>query len=469
MAEKIRVHDTDSFIKKGNIMHFNRYDYSKVKYENYSTPVIIICNNHKSGPKEFTMTPMAHFKGHGCDCYNPKVPNLEKTITESKVLYGDRFDYSKMTEYKKINDKTTIICNKHMEEFIVSVKQLKSGGCTGCKSCTKENRAAGRAKKNITIDIAAPDIAAQWHPTMNGDKKPSDFTRGSNQYAYWLCNVCGHHWHAMINSRVGNGRGCANCDGKVITRENSLGGKNPDAVRLWNYEKNTVDLYSIAPNTKLRVHFICDKEKCNHYEFTMTSLKFNHHGQRCPACAGKVPIPGKALMDIYPGLANFWSPKNEYTGYDLMPFSRKKIILHCNECKYEWDTKPADIRRGFACPKCNPSGVGYSRVAIEWLERIMKYENIHIRHAANGGEYKLPGLGTYVDGYCAESNTVYEFHGTFWHGHPNYYNAEDINRVTGKTHGEAYQNTLDREQRIRDAGYRLIVVWEFEYNTARQG
>lgn len=37
----------------------------------------------------------------------------------------------------------------------------------------------------------------------------------------------------------------------------------------------------------------------------------------------------------------------------------------------------------------------------------MKKENIFIQHATNGGEFYIPNTGK-VDGYCKETNMVYE-------------------------------------------------------------
>ena len=65
-----------------------------------------------------------------------------------------------------------------------------------------------------------------------------------------------------------------------------------------------------------------------------------------------------------------------------------------------------------------------------------------------------------ADAYVPETNTVYEFHGKFWHGCPKYFNKNDINPMTKTTYGELYKKTLDRENLIKNAGYELIVKWE---------
>ena len=38
-----------------------------------------------------------------------------------------------------------------------------------------------------------------------------------------------------------------------------------------------------------------------------------------------------------------------------------------------------------------------------------------------------------------------------------------INAKNTKTFGELYQKTLEREQLIRDLGYNLVVMWEYDW------
>lgn len=51
----------------------------------------------------------------------------------------------------------------------------------------------------------------------------------------------------------------------------------------------------------------------------------------------------------------------------------------------------------------------YSNEAIRWLDYVAFSEGILIQHALNGsGEKKIAGIS--VDGFCAATNTVYQFH-----------------------------------------------------------
>ena len=56
---------TAEFIKKARIVHGDRYDYSKVKYVNANSKVIITCSKHG----EFEQAVKHHASGIGCpDC-----------------------------------------------------------------------------------------------------------------------------------------------------------------------------------------------------------------------------------------------------------------------------------------------------------------------------------------------------------------------------------------------------------------
>ena len=52
----------EEFVSKADKVHFNKYNYFKVKYTNNSTKVCIICPEHG----EFWQTPANHLYGQGC-------------------------------------------------------------------------------------------------------------------------------------------------------------------------------------------------------------------------------------------------------------------------------------------------------------------------------------------------------------------------------------------------------------------
>lgn len=114
--------------------------------------------------------------------------------------------------------------------------------------------------------------------------------------------------------------------------------------------------------------------------------------------------------------------------------------------------------------KVNPYGFSYK--AIQWLEAIMKEQNIFIQHARNIGEYKIPNTKITVDGFCPKTNTVYEFYGDLYHGNPQKYQSNN-KTFFYKTAGELYQRTIERENMIKEMGYNLIVIWEKDWTVER--
>ena len=75
----------------------------------------------------------------------------------------------------------------------------------------------------------------------------------------------------------------------------------------------------------------------------------------------------------------------------------------------------------------------FRKMSIMWLNYMSNGNSI--KHAVNGLEKKLTiGDKTYkVDGFCKETNTIYEFYGCFWHGCLNCYKPNIINSKNQKT------------------------------------
>jgi hypothetical protein len=86
--------------------------------------------------------------------------------------------------------------------------------------------------------------------------------------------------------------------------------------------------------------------------------------------------------------------------------------------------------------------VNYSKKAIMWLLRKGQTVGNKILHARTGRQFRLPELPHLsVDGYCAETKTVYEFLGCFWHGHT-CLPFRDVPTMGGDTLCERYEKTM---------------------------
>jgi hypothetical protein len=85
-------------------------------------------------------------------------------------------------------------------------------------------------------------------------------------------------------------------------------------------------------------------------------------------------------------------------------------------------------------------------------------DGVSIKNARNGREYGLLELPHFsVDGYCAETNTVYKFFGCYFHGctcQP----FRDVITTNGDTLAARYEQTMLRLEQITRAGYQVKVL-----------
>ena len=89
----------------------------------------------------------------------------------------------------------------------------------------------------------------------------------------------------------------------------------------------------------------------------------------------------------------------------------------------------------------------YSKQAIQWIEHEIKENGHHIRHAENSPHQEFT-IGNYsVDGYCQETNTIYEMYGCHYHGHE----CKNYDPVK-------WQKTMDREEDLREKGYNVVSI-----------
>lgn len=79
----------EEFISRARQIHGWKYDYSKIKYVNSETKVLIICPEHG----EFYQTPHSHLKGYGCTKCNES--QLEREIRTSLEKNNIQYTYEK--------------------------------------------------------------------------------------------------------------------------------------------------------------------------------------------------------------------------------------------------------------------------------------------------------------------------------------------------------------------------------------
>lgn len=136
----LKKRDSESFIEKAISVHGNRYDYSKTKYVNKRSKVIITCKIHG----DFEQAANNHLRGQGCPLCGKKYASeyrkndFSHFIKESTNRFGEKYSFPYIEkEYENSHSKITIKCNDCGTEFEkIACDHLTSpqGGCPSCFS-----------------------------------------------------------------------------------------------------------------------------------------------------------------------------------------------------------------------------------------------------------------------------------------------------------------------------------------------
>ena len=225
-----------------------------------------------------------------------------------------------------------------------------------------------------TIDVTHPEVAAQWHPTLNGDLKPSDVTAGCNKKMWWKCpkkcpEGCEHVWEASLNNRC-KGRGCPYCaQKKVSCKHISIVFTHPDIAAQWHPTKNNnLQPDNYTSGCGLKVWWLCSNS-CSYgcpHEWEASIDNRCGKGKACPYCSNP---PNKicthsSIMFTHADIAKEWHPTKNNSIVSLYSAgSNKKVWWLCSKscsqgCLHEWEASIND-RCGVnknGCPYCSHKG-----------------------------------------------------------------------------------------------------------------
>lgn len=307
-----------------------------------------------------------------------------------------------------------------------------------CPCCSK------RLCPHNNLTVTHPELCKLWSPINK--LGPENYTYGSRVQIWWIClDGCECHIYNMgIYTKV-TGANCSFCKHKNPCKHNNLQVLYPEISNEWDPNNDNIP-NDYLPYSHETVSWVCSTNNKHKWPAKIKSRTLGKHG--CPFCnSGKVSDEYNLLTDN-PELCKEWDyEKNDTRPEDHSPHTHIKVWWKCNNNKsHSW---PAAIghrnkKNSNGCPDCSK---GSSKMCLDWLSYIMKKNDIKIQDSNNGGEFKIKDIG-YVDGFCFETNTVYEFHGDFWHGNPNIYPPEKEHPMNGKLYGDLYTKTIERDKLI---------------------
>lgn len=201
----------EQFIQKANIVHKNKYDYSKVEYINNSTKVCVICPVHG----EFWQSPNKHLQGRGCPKCGQLNGNKKKSFTqeefENKANIIHNFKYIYSNDYINDSTKIKITCPIHGDFFQTPYHHLRGQGCPKCAIEKNSNRQK----------MSQEEFVLKANAIHNGkyDYNKSKYLTYKKNLLI-ICPEHGEFWQSP-DSHL-HGHGCPKCGNQISNGEEEI-------------------------------------------------------------------------------------------------------------------------------------------------------------------------------------------------------------------------------------------------------
>jgi len=159
------------------------------------------------------------------------------------------------------------------EEFEMNWNAIISQN-QGCPYCV--GRQVGLSN---CLAIKNPELASEWHSSLNGDLTPYDVTPNSNKKVWWQCSKNSKHkWSTSVKARkITN---CPYCSGNLPSEDYNLLVMNYELCKEWDYNKNEKRPEEYTPGSMTKVWWKCND--CEH-EWE-AAIKERNKGVGCPEC-----------------------------------------------------------------------------------------------------------------------------------------------------------------------------------------
>ncbi|MBU3717872.1 MAG: hypothetical protein FGM45_06165 [Actinobacteria bacterium] len=305
---------------------------------------------------EWLSSPKARSRGGGCPvCSNKKLlvgyndlatlrpelavewhPHRNSPLAPQDVLPGS-------------DRKVWWLCSKG-HEWQTSLNNRFTGEGTGCPTCS------GRRVLTGFNDLATrhPEVAAEWHPTRNGDLTASQVGSGSSKKVWWLCPVAeDHEWEATVAMRTGSKKatGCAVCSGRRVVTSTSLATRFPEVAGEWHPHKNLKKPSEVTPFVTRKAWWIC--REGHEWEASIASRTVGQYG--CPFCSGSRAIRGSNdLATTHPEVASEWHLEKNHgkNAEDFKAGSNTAVWWNCRLGHAYRSVIANRTLQGSGCPYC---------------------------------------------------------------------------------------------------------------------
>lgn len=225
------------------------------------------------------------WKGHNdLETVNPKLASEWHPIKNDSLKPSDVVSGS--------NRKVWWLCSECGHEWQAVIASRSSG--IGCPICSIKKIGIKKTipKGGNSLLETNPSLAAEWHPTQNGNLNPKDITFKSHRKVWWLCPKCGYDWEMSPHERGNNG--CPVCANKAVwPGHNDLATVNPELASEWHPTKNgTLRACDVTPKSGKTVWWL---GKCGHEWQAQIGSRANGNGCRICYSADKTSFGERAI------------------------------------------------------------------------------------------------------------------------------------------------------------------------------
>jgi hypothetical protein len=202
-----------------------------------------------------------------------------------------------------------------------------------------------------------PAVAAQWHPTKNGELTPDRVVAASGKRVWWKCpKGPDHEWEARVIERTRlRARGkCPFCANQRVSVTNSLATLHPKIAAEWHPTRNgelTPD--RIVSGSNQRVWWKCPKGPDHEWDGPVGWRTRASSAGMCVFCANQRASVTNSLATLNPKLAREWHPTMNKPLLPSMVLSKsgKKVWWKC-QFGHVWQALISSRACGSGCPVC---------------------------------------------------------------------------------------------------------------------
>ena len=465
----------EQWVARAKAKYGNKFDYSESEYLNGMAPILIRCKKHdlkfrviagnfinkntnchcpiclaeekanqlirtayKSNEKDVRIASdiikgikqgVLTASGQRRHVLNTKIDYTQRFIEKAKMIYGDKYDYSKVI-YKNREEKVTIICKVH-GEFQITPRAFVSGDhgrFHGCPVCEGLNVPSSYSKEQFIEDMYR----------IYGKKLKFNFNEYTRKSGT-VTAICPKHGEIKHPAAYWlSGKGCEYCNGKFFPKDFVKLAKKVHGDR-YDYSKT-----EIPKSTQSKVTIICPE----HGEFKQF-VWLHLSGCKCPACAGfpnRLTKEERGELFIQKAKERYGN-KFDYSNVNYVN-NDTTVEIYCNEHYVSCMTTPDTHIRGGSCPMCARSEGEALIYGFLSNHSIRFYTQYRFEH--DNPMCKRAYLN--ADFYLPDYNLVIEFNGIQHYETTPFFNNKEWTLEDQQIRDATLVDVLQRQ------GIRLLVI-----------